>query len=237
MALLARYASRDPAMPQFISNHGVRMIEASLRASGLPGLELQAWDFTDASLDALADELLAYDPDVAGFSAYLWSFPLFVEVAEAIKRDDPRRLVVFGGPSACPSMLGRKPFRWVRECIDALVINEGEHTFLEIVALADRSAAALAAIPGIALPKARAGARPARARRVPHGLRPGEPQDGFLPRLVGGRAAARDGVRGPARGGRRRGGGRVLLDLPAAALKRGATSRASASPSRARRWW
>ncbi|HVC12067.1 MAG TPA: cobalamin-dependent protein [Burkholderiales bacterium] len=152
VALLARYPTRDPAMPQFISNHGVRMVEASLRASRLDGLELNVWDLTDATLEALVDEVLAYDPDVVGFSAYLWSLPFFVEVAEALKQDDPRRLIVFGGPSARPSMLGLKPFRWTRECIDALVINEGEQTFLEIVALADRGAAALSGIPGLALP-------------------------------------------------------------------------------------
>ncbi|MGH8749518.1 MAG: B12-binding domain-containing radical SAM protein [Burkholderiales bacterium] len=154
VALLARYPERDPAMPQFISNHGVRMVEATLRAASLSGLELRVWDLIGGSIEAVVDEVLAYDPDVAGFSTYLWSFPFFVEVAEALKRDDPRRVVVFGGPSARPSMLGQTPFRAAREWIDALVINEGEHSFLEIVAQADRGAAGLAAIPGLALPAA-----------------------------------------------------------------------------------
>jgi len=154
VALLARYPSRDPAMPQFISNHGLRMVEASLRAARLAGLELRVWDLLDASVDALVDDILAYDPDVVGFSAYLWSFPFFVEVAEVLKRADPRRVIVFGGPSARPSMLGQAPFRSARRWIDALVINEGEQTFVEIVAHADRSAAALSGIAGLALPAA-----------------------------------------------------------------------------------
>ncbi|MGA7986474.1 MAG: radical SAM protein [Burkholderiales bacterium] len=154
VALLARYPERDPAMPQFISNHGLRMVEATLRAASLPGLELRVWDLVGGSIDEVAGEVLAYDPDVVGFSTYLWSFPFFVEVAEALKRDDPRRVVVFGGPSARPSMLAQAPFRGARRWIDALVINEGEHSFLEIVALADRSPAALAAIAGLALPAA-----------------------------------------------------------------------------------
>jgi len=152
VALLARYPSRDPAMPQFISNHGVRMVEAALRASALEGLEVRVWDLTQASLEGLVAEVLAYDPDVVGVSAYLWSFPFFVEVAAALKRDDPGRLVVFGGPSARPSMFALAPFRDAARSIDALVINEGEHSFVEIVARGDRSAAALAAIPGLALP-------------------------------------------------------------------------------------
>jgi radical SAM superfamily enzyme YgiQ (UPF0313 family) len=152
VALLARYPQRDPAMPQFISNHGLRMVEASLRAASLDGLELRVWDLVDGSVDALAQELLAFDPDVVGFSAYLWSFPFFVDVARVLKEDDPARLVVFGGPSARPSMLSLPPFRAAKSWIDALVINEGEHTFLEIVSLADRSDHFLAEISGVALP-------------------------------------------------------------------------------------
>ncbi|HUJ85451.1 MAG TPA: cobalamin-dependent protein [Burkholderiales bacterium] len=164
VALLARYPERDRAMPQFISNHGLRMVEATLRASRLPGLELRVWDLIGGSIEAVVDEVLAYDPDVVGFSAYLWSFPFFVEVAEALKRDDPRRVVVFGGPSARPSMLAQAPFRGARHWIDALVINEGEHSFLEIVALADRAGPALAEIPGLALPAAVQGWRETPAR-------------------------------------------------------------------------
>ncbi len=152
VALLARYPARDPAMPQFISNHGMRMVEAALRASGLDGLEVRAWDLGDAALDDVVGEVLAWDPDVAGFSTYLWSFPFFVEVARRLKQDDPRRLIVFGGPSARASMLALPPWRAAAQWIDALVINDGEHTFLEIVRRADRQAAALASVAGLALP-------------------------------------------------------------------------------------
>lgn len=152
VALLARYPQPDPAMPQFISNHGLRMVEASLRAARLDGLEVEAYDLIDASLDALVQEVLAFDPDVVGFSTYLWSFPFFVEVAAHLKRADPRRLIVFGGPCARPSMMALPPYRGASEFIDALVINEGERAFLEVVELADRGAAALAGVPGLALP-------------------------------------------------------------------------------------
>jgi len=152
VALLARYPQRDPAMPQFISNHGLRMVEASLRAARLDGLDLRVWDLADAALDPLVQELESFDPDVIGFSAYLWSFPFFLEVARALKQTDPRRVIVFGGPSARPSMLSLPPFLANKAWIDALVINEGEHSFLEIVSLPDRSAHSLAEIAGLALP-------------------------------------------------------------------------------------
>jgi hypothetical protein len=152
VALLARYPDRDRAMPQFISNHGMRMVEAMLRASALEELELRTWDLVAGSVDSLAQEVAAFDPDVVGVSAYLWSFPYFIEVARALKEDDPGRLIVFGGPSARPSMMSLPPFRAASRWVDALVINEGEHAFREIIALPERSSAALMTLAGLALP-------------------------------------------------------------------------------------
>jgi radical SAM superfamily enzyme YgiQ (UPF0313 family) len=157
VALLARYPDRDRAMPQFISNHGMRMVEAMLRASAPEGLELKTWDLTAGSVEALAREVSAFDPDVVGFSTYLWSFPYFVEVARILKEEDPRRLMVFGGPSARPSMMGQPPYRQADRWVDALVINEGEHAFREIIALTDRSPQSLMQIAGLALPKGDSG--------------------------------------------------------------------------------
>ena len=152
VALLARYPDRDRAMPQFISNHGMRMVEAMLRASGLEELELRTWDLVAGSVDGLVQEVVAFDPDVVGVSAYLWSFPYFIEVARALKEDDPGRLIVFGGPSARPSMMSLPPYRAASRWVDALVINEGEHAFREIIALPERTNAALMSLAGLALP-------------------------------------------------------------------------------------
>ena len=153
VALLACYPLRDAAMPpQFISNHGMRMVEATLRASELDGLDVKVWDLHHADAEVLSEELLAFDPDVVGFSAFMWSFDLFVQVAERIKRDDPRRLIVFGGPSARPSMFNLLPYVRAKDFIDVLVINEGETAFTEIVGKQDRSASQLQSISGLAIP-------------------------------------------------------------------------------------
>ena len=139
-------------MPQFISNHGMRMVEAMLLASRLEELDLRTWDLTAGSVEALVQEVVAFDPDVVGVSTYLWSFPYFVEVARRLKEDDPGRLIVFGGPCARPSMMSLPPYRAASRWVDVLVINEGEHAFREIVALPERGSAALMALPGLALP-------------------------------------------------------------------------------------
>jgi radical SAM superfamily enzyme YgiQ (UPF0313 family) len=152
VALLARYPDRDPAMPQFIPNLGLYMVEAALRKSDLPDLEIKVWDITggDSDSERVAAEVIAFDPDVVGCSVFLWSFPFFLDAMGAVKADDPARLIVFGGPSARPVMLDHEPHRQKSAAIDLLVINEGEDAFREIVELADRSPAALMNIAGLA---------------------------------------------------------------------------------------
>ena len=150
VALLAMYPAPDPAMPELISNHGLRMVEASLRAALGDSLDLHIYDLHDASVDDLTDEIEFLDPDVVGFSAYLWSFPTFAKVAERLHANDPSRLIVFGGPSARPSMLNQPPFAAARDAIDVLIINEGELTFVDIVEADDRQPQSLNSIRGIA---------------------------------------------------------------------------------------
>jgi radical SAM superfamily enzyme YgiQ (UPF0313 family) len=151
VALLARYPDRDPAMPQFIPNFGLYMVEAALRASRLPDLEIKVWDLTGGDRDDIAAEVIAFDPDVVGCSVFLWSFPFFLDIAQAVKADDPARLIVFGGPSARPVMLDHTPHSGKSRAVDVLVLNEGEATFCDIVALSDRSGTALTRIAGVAL--------------------------------------------------------------------------------------
>ncbi|MCA8884372.1 MAG: B12-binding domain-containing radical SAM protein [Rhodobacteraceae bacterium] len=154
VALVARYPDPDPAMPQFIPNLGVYMVAAALRAAGLDGLELRLWDLRGGTADALADQIAAWDPDIVGFSAYLWSFPLFFDAARRLKQNDPGRLIVFGGPSARPAMLRLPPFRDAAH-IDLLVTGEGETVMPQIVRTPRRDRESLARIGGVAVPTAK----------------------------------------------------------------------------------
>jgi radical SAM superfamily enzyme YgiQ (UPF0313 family) len=150
VALLARYPDRDPAMPQFIPNLGLYMVEAALRASALPDLEVRVWDLAGGNVEGIAAEVVAFDPDVVGCSVFLWSLSFFLDVAALLKADDPGRLIVFGGPSARPVMLDHEIHLPQSEAIDLLVINEGEHAFRDVIELTDRSPSALMGLPGLA---------------------------------------------------------------------------------------
>ena len=91
LAILARHreicgeTGRVAIVPAFARAHGLREAAARIRACEFDGV--------------------AFDPDLVGFSVFLWSFPFFLRVAALLKQDDPERVVVFGGPSARPVML------------------------------------------------------------------------------------------------------------------------------------
>lgn len=70
---------------------------------------------------------------VVGFSAYVWNIQLSLAIAQRIKQQDPRTLIVFGGHQV-PARLGqtahflrRYPF------VDMVCHGEGEQVFLDIL--------------------------------------------------------------------------------------------------------
>lgn len=151
VCLIGLYPKRDPAMPEKISNHGLRMVEATLKASLLPGLEVSVLDLVDTLADDLFEEIVELDPDIVGFSTYLWSLPTFDQAARKLHKQDPARTLVFGGPSARPAMFNQIPFHRLREVADILVTGEGEQAFLEIVTSGQRSFDQWKRIPGLSL--------------------------------------------------------------------------------------
>jgi len=151
VALLAWYPADNPALPPFIPNMGLYMIAAALGAAGLDEIELRIWDERERGPKDVAAEIAAFDPDVVGGSAFLWSLPALAETLALVGDDDPSRLIVLGGPSARPNMLDLAPFRTTTQRVDVLVEGEGEGVFAAIVAARDRTTAALSAIPGVTL--------------------------------------------------------------------------------------
>lgn len=133
-------------------NYAVRRVQAHLIASELDGLEVHLIESRTPDIDEFLARIEETDPDVIGVSAYVWSFPMLLDVAREVKRRCPDTTIVFGGPSARPSMFARHPFIERRFDVDALVLGEGEEIFVEIVKLHDRSFDSLRQLPGLALP-------------------------------------------------------------------------------------
>jgi len=151
VALVGRYPERDPALPPYIPNLGLYQVAAAVRNAGFDYLDLRIWDFPEKPVKDVIAEIEAFDPDVIGFSAYVWSLPALMEINAALKATDPARLSIFGGPSARANMLAHAPFAQMTQP-DVLVIGEGEGAMTELVALKRREAETLRHVRGIALP-------------------------------------------------------------------------------------
>ena len=77
-------------------SRGGQIIARTLREHGLEARYVVSASDTDVIKAYVAEGLgiaiipsIAYDPDVVGFSAFLWSFPFFLAVAQRIVADDP----------------------------------------------------------------------------------------------------------------------------------------------------
>jgi radical SAM superfamily enzyme YgiQ (UPF0313 family) len=151
VALLAWYPSDNPALPPFIPNMGMYMVAAALRAANLEELDLRIWDESIRSPADVAQEISAFDPDVIGGSAFLWSLSALQETLVPLLHENPHRLLVLGGPSARPNMLALSPFARIAGLADVLVEGEGETVFSELIAAKDRSPAGLASLSGLTL--------------------------------------------------------------------------------------
>lgn len=108
--------------------HGLMMLAAVLEREGVD------CDIVDCyahprTLETLVPEILSRLPDAVGFSTTTSSFPGGAAIADALKEKRPHLPVVFGGvhpTSIWARLLMEYP------AIDAIVVGEGEATFLEL---------------------------------------------------------------------------------------------------------
>jgi radical SAM superfamily enzyme YgiQ (UPF0313 family) len=147
VALIAVSPRPDPASPDFVlCNYGVRRIQAALLADpALADMEVRLFEAEDRDADRLAAHVAAFDPDLVGGSAYLWSLPTLMGALRRLARPDRR--IVLGGPSARPEMFARPPFDDAPTLVDALVLGQGEAAIRAIA-----GGAPLPTVPGLALP-------------------------------------------------------------------------------------
>ena len=138
-------------MPSF----GIRRILAAVVADArLADAKVALVDFGRPDVDAYVDALLRYEPDLVGFSVYVWSLACMVDVARRVKQRRPQCAVVFGGPSARTAMFDLAPYAPAAAYLDAVVSTEGEAVFCEIALLPQITRASLRSVPGLHLPAA-----------------------------------------------------------------------------------
>jgi radical SAM superfamily enzyme YgiQ (UPF0313 family) len=143
----------DEMGPLDLPSYGIHRILASVVADpGLAGAKVALIDMDRPDVNAYVDAIERFDPDLIGFSIYVWSTPCLIEVARRIKRLRPEIMIVFGGPSARTAVFDLAPYAPAREYLDAVVSTDGEAIFQEIARLPRLSRAALPAVPGLHVP-------------------------------------------------------------------------------------
>jgi anaerobic magnesium-protoporphyrin IX monomethyl ester cyclase len=83
-----------------------------------------------ASGETIANAVLATEPDVVGFSCYVWNVVALLDAARRIRLARPQARIVLGGPEVGPvagAVLERNP------CIDVIVRSEGEVPICDLV--------------------------------------------------------------------------------------------------------
>ncbi len=77
----------------------------------------------------LVEEILARQPEMVGFTCYLWNIERTLWIADQLKSRQPKLRILFGGPEITPDN------QWVlqQSAIDYAITGEGEPTFVALL--------------------------------------------------------------------------------------------------------
>jgi len=140
----------DEHGPLRLPSYGIhRILAATMADPGLSSAKVSLIDAGGPDPDAYMSAIEQIDPDLIGFSIYVWSTPCLVEVARRVKRRRPETLIVFGGPSARTALFDLPAYAPASAYLDAVVSVDGEAIFPEIARLPALTRDALSAVPGI----------------------------------------------------------------------------------------
>ncbi|MEO8202772.1 MAG: radical SAM protein [Betaproteobacteria bacterium] len=136
-----------------LPSYGIRRILAAVVADPeLASAKVALVDHRRVDVEAYVESLASFEPDLVGFSIYVWSTPCMIEVARRLKQRRPQCTVIFGGPSARTTLFDLAPYADAHTYLDAVVSTEGEAVFREIARLPELNRAALRSVPGLHLP-------------------------------------------------------------------------------------
>ena len=92
--------------------------------------QLKEWFYYRENVEEIVSKIK--DPDVLGFSCFMWNWNLNCDIAKAVKEKYPDCLIVFGGQHQ-PMPDRNVGFFQEHSYVDILVHHEGEETFYEIL--------------------------------------------------------------------------------------------------------
>jgi radical SAM superfamily enzyme YgiQ (UPF0313 family) len=140
----------DEHGPLRLPSYGIhRILAATIADPRLSNTKISLVDVARPDVDAYVSAIEHVDPDLIGFSIYVWSTPCLVEVARRVKRRRPETVIVFGGPSARTALFDLPAYAPASAYLDAVVSVDGEAIFPEIARLPKLTRDDLSAVPGI----------------------------------------------------------------------------------------
>lgn len=143
----------DEHGPLRLPSYGIhRILAATMADPGLSNAKVSLVDAGRPDPDAYMSAIEQVDPDLIGFSIYVWSTPCLVEVARRVKRRRPETLIVFGGPSARTALFDLPAYAPAASYLDAVVSVDGEAIFPEIARLSSLTRDGLSGVPGLSVP-------------------------------------------------------------------------------------
>ncbi|MFZ4616133.1 MAG: B12-binding domain-containing radical SAM protein [Rectinemataceae bacterium] len=186
---------------------GIASVAAAIEAAAREGrfsppVEVLSFDATgEATCTFIIDRLTEAAPEFVGFSVYLWNRSFMAALAKGLRSRIPATWLFAGGPEATAD-----PFGLMSEAgFDFVVVGEGEESCVEALAVLAKAPsaegragrAALASLPGIALPEGEFGGasafRPAPAVSVTHLVSPWLAPSGTAPSRPAAKARASTG--------------------------------------------
>lgn len=151
LALVCRTPRFDGnEMPLPMPSYGIHRVHAAAQAaSQSPEAETRLFDLGEMGDVAGLEAILAYEPDLVGFSAYVWSLLPLVEIAKQLRCIRPQTLLLWGGPSSRRELFDHIYYRHATSVVDAICEGDGEAPIDYLMKAPVLNRQTLAACPGI----------------------------------------------------------------------------------------
>jgi radical SAM superfamily enzyme YgiQ (UPF0313 family) len=96
----------------------------------MPDVNVSLLDtFLSTSKDDALQQILENEPDIIGFSFYLWNRTMLLEIIKEIKQNNPEILIIAGGPEVTADFKNFKS----NKIIDIAIPGEGEQLIITII--------------------------------------------------------------------------------------------------------
>jgi radical SAM superfamily enzyme YgiQ (UPF0313 family) len=137
-------------MPLQMPSYGINRIHAAALASATSGcVDVKLFDLGIRDYEQCLKDIQDFNPDVVGFSVYVWSMDQLLDLAKSLKEGKSDIVTVFGGPSARRDCF-KIPYYFERkEYVDILCEGDGEKLIQDIIRLPRLDHEHLSSLPGI----------------------------------------------------------------------------------------